>query len=141
VLPAKPSTSQDVSVCGALLARNIPHQARGSRLYPTETFGARAPCLHPSQDVLAQAEINRWLRGEMSANELRPAPEARFRERRVSTRLNKSGVGDDDPTVIEPQELELDARRCRAQFEQLPATSIALVASVPRSTFGAKRNA
>jgi putative SOS response-associated peptidase YedK len=52
--------------------------------------------------VLAQAEIDRWLRGEMSADELHPAPEATFRERRVSTRVNRADVDDDDPTVIDP---------------------------------------
>jgi putative SOS response-associated peptidase YedK len=57
--------------------------------------------------VLAQAEIDRWLRVEMAAGELHPAPEARFRERRVSTRLNKTGVGEDDPTILEPEELDL----------------------------------
>lgn len=52
--------------------------------------------------VLAQAEIDRWLMGEMQASELHPAPEARFREHRVSTRMNRTGVGDDDPSTIEP---------------------------------------
>jgi len=52
--------------------------------------------------VLAQTEIDRWLRGEMQASELHPAPEARFREYRVSTRMNRTGVGDDDQSTIEP---------------------------------------
>jgi putative SOS response-associated peptidase YedK len=52
--------------------------------------------------VLAQAEIDRWLRGEMSADELHPAPEATLRERRVSTRVNRADFGDDDPTIIDP---------------------------------------
>jgi putative SOS response-associated peptidase YedK len=55
--------------------------------------------------VLAQAGIDRWLRGEMSAEELHPVPEARFRERKVSSRLNRTGAGDDDPTIIEPEEV------------------------------------
>jgi putative SOS response-associated peptidase YedK len=57
--------------------------------------------------VLQQAEIDRWLRDEMSADELHPAPEATFRERKVSTRLNRTGEGDDDPTVLESEELDL----------------------------------
>jgi len=54
--------------------------------------------------VLAQSEIDRWLRGEMEASELHPAPEARFREHRVSPRMNPTDFGDDDPTIIEPVE-------------------------------------
>jgi putative SOS response-associated peptidase YedK len=57
--------------------------------------------------VLQQAEIDRWLRGEMSAEELHPAPEATFRERKVSRRMNNTRVGDDDPTVLESEELGL----------------------------------
>jgi putative SOS response-associated peptidase YedK len=57
--------------------------------------------------VLQQAEIDRWLRGEMSAEELHPAPEARFRERKVSKRMNNTRVDDDDPTVLEAEELDL----------------------------------
>lgn len=52
--------------------------------------------------VLAQAEIDRWLRGDMAASELHPAREERFNEYMVSSRLNRTGVGDDDPTIIEP---------------------------------------
>ena len=54
--------------------------------------------------VLVQSEIDRWLRGEMSAYELHPAPEAEFRRHRVSTRVNKTGQGDDDPTLVGPIE-------------------------------------
>ena len=42
--------------------------------------------------VLAQTEIDRWLRGEMTAEELHPAPEAAFQEKRVSTRMNRTGL-------------------------------------------------
>jgi hypothetical protein len=41
----------------------------------------------------------------MTAEELHAAPDATFRERRVSTRINRTGVGDDDPTVLELDEL------------------------------------
>jgi hypothetical protein len=37
----------------------------------------------------------------MMKEELRPAPEARFREQRVSTRVNRTGVGDDDSSLME----------------------------------------
>jgi putative SOS response-associated peptidase YedK len=56
--------------------------------------------------VLAEAEIDRWLRGDMVAEELHPAPEARFREQRVSPRINKTGAFDDDPSVIEPEKTD-----------------------------------
>jgi hypothetical protein len=43
----------------------------------------------------------------MAAEELHAAPDAKFKERRVSTRINRTGVGDDDPTILEPDELDL----------------------------------
>jgi hypothetical protein len=43
----------------------------------------------------------------MTKDELEPAPEARFNERKASTRMNKTGVGDDDPSVMDSDELEL----------------------------------
>jgi hypothetical protein len=51
--------------------------------------------------------IDRWLSCEMAAEELHAAPDAKFKERRVSTRINRTGVGDDDPTILEPDELDL----------------------------------
>jgi putative SOS response-associated peptidase YedK len=57
--------------------------------------------------VVAQAAIDRWLMAEMSAEELHPAPDAKFRERKVSRRVNKTGEGDDDPTILEFDELDL----------------------------------
>jgi hypothetical protein len=36
-----------------------------------------------------------------------PAPEAKYGERKASTRMNKTGVGDGDPSVMESDELEL----------------------------------
>ncbi len=54
--------------------------------------------------VLVQSEIDRWLRGEMSAEELHPAPEAKFSRHRVSPRINRTGQGDDDPTIVDPVE-------------------------------------
>ena len=57
--------------------------------------------------MMVQAEIDRWLRGEMTAEELHAAPDAKFKERRVSTRINKSGVLDDHPSVSKSDKLEL----------------------------------
>jgi putative SOS response-associated peptidase YedK len=51
--------------------------------------------------VLQQAEIDRWLRGEMSAEELHPVPEEAFKEHKVSRRMNNTRVGDDDPTLLD----------------------------------------
>jgi hypothetical protein len=42
----------------------------------------------------------------MEEDELHPAPDATFRERRVSRRMNRTDVGDDDPTIIEAEEVE-----------------------------------
>jgi hypothetical protein len=55
--------------------------------------------------VIAQENIDRWLRGEMEKNELHAARDATFRERNVSKRMNRTGAGDDDPTIIEDEEV------------------------------------
>jgi putative SOS response-associated peptidase YedK len=65
------------------------------------------PYHHRMPAALQQANIDRWLRGEMTAEELYPAPEAKFKERKVSSRINNSRVGDDDPTVLEFDELDI----------------------------------
>jgi putative SOS response-associated peptidase YedK len=54
--------------------------------------------------VIAQANIDRWLRGEMEKDELHAAPDAKFREHKVSKRMNSTGFGDDGPTIIEDEE-------------------------------------
>jgi hypothetical protein len=38
---------------------------------------------------------------------MRPKPERKVREHLVSSRLNRTGAGDDDPTIIEPVTQEL----------------------------------
>jgi putative SOS response-associated peptidase YedK len=56
---------------------------------------------------IAQANVDRWLRGDMMKDELEPAPEANYREHKASKRMNRTGFGDDDPSVMESEELEL----------------------------------
>ena len=49
---------------------------------------------------LSWSDAKKWLAGENAATLLGPAPEDALREWTVSTRVNRSGVGDDDPTLI-----------------------------------------
>jgi hypothetical protein len=51
--------------------------------------------------VLDQADIGRWLTGEAGTELLRPAGEDRLRMWTVSRRVNKTGTGDDDPTILD----------------------------------------
>ena len=53
--------------------------------------------------LLSAGDIEGWLNGTLGADALRPAAEAALREWPVSKRLNRTGVGDDDPTMIEPE--------------------------------------
>jgi hypothetical protein len=70
--------------------------------------------------VLAQqAEIDRWLSGEMDAKELRPASESALREWPIDKRVNQTGVGDDDPTLF--VESEFDGQHIKQRRGFLPA--------------------
>jgi putative SOS response-associated peptidase YedK len=51
--------------------------------------------------VLDNADIRPWLNGEAGTELLRPAAEDRLRMWPVSRRVNKTGTGDDDPTVTD----------------------------------------
>jgi putative SOS response-associated peptidase YedK len=51
--------------------------------------------------VLDKADIRPWLNGETGTELLRPAAEDRLRMWPVSRRVNKTGTGDDDPTLID----------------------------------------
>jgi putative SOS response-associated peptidase YedK len=52
---------------------------------------------HDRMPVLLEAkDFDAWLQG------LKPAPAEALGEWKVSPRLNRTGVGDDDPTIIEP---------------------------------------
>lgn len=64
-----------------------------------EAFHDRMPIL------LGPDQFDRWLDGEMTAAELQPASADALREWPVSRRLNRTGQGDDDPTIIEPVEV------------------------------------
>jgi putative SOS response-associated peptidase YedK len=54
--------------------------------------------------LLGAGDIEAWLEGSHGLEALRPAAANALRGWPVSKRLNKTGVGDDDPTVIEPTE-------------------------------------
>jgi hypothetical protein len=51
--------------------------------------------------VLDKADIGPWLNGEAGIELLRPAAEDRLRMWPVSRRVNKTGSGDDDPTLLD----------------------------------------
>ena len=57
---------------------------------------------HDRMPVLLRAEdFDAWLNGSLGADALRPAAESALREWSVSRRVNRAGVGEDDPTIIE----------------------------------------
>ena len=51
--------------------------------------------------VLDKTDIRPWLNGEAGTDLLRPAAEDRLRMWPVSRRVNKTGNGDDNPTLID----------------------------------------
>jgi putative SOS response-associated peptidase YedK len=60
---------------------------------------------HDRMPVLLRAEdFDAWLSGSLGADALRPAAESALREWPVSRRVNRAGVGEDDPTIIEKVE-------------------------------------
>ena len=52
--------------------------------------------------ILEWSSAREWMRGANPAALLRPAPENALQEWVVSTRVNKSGFGDEDQTLIDP---------------------------------------
>jgi putative SOS response-associated peptidase YedK len=57
---------------------------------------------HDRMPVLLRAEdFEDWLNGTLGADALRPAAESALREWPFSRRVNRTGVGEDDPTIIE----------------------------------------
>ncbi len=66
----------------------------------TRRIHDRLPVLLRPQDQEA------WLTGTAGVNLLRPAPNDLLRMWPVSKRVNVSGRGDDDPSLIEPVEDE-----------------------------------
>jgi putative SOS response-associated peptidase YedK len=58
---------------------------------------------HDRMPVLCtRSEVEPWLDGTVGPDALRPAQESALRAWPVSPRLNRTGVGDDDPAMIAP---------------------------------------
>lgn len=53
--------------------------------------------------LLSGPAIDAWLDGSMGAEGLKPAAESALRAWPVTKRVNRTGEGDDDPSLIEPQ--------------------------------------
>jgi putative SOS response-associated peptidase YedK len=53
--------------------------------------------------ILDPPNFDGWLNGSLGAEVLTCADESALREWPVSPRLNRTGVGDDDPTILEPE--------------------------------------
>ncbi len=52
--------------------------------------------------LLREADFATWLSGEAGPEILQPAAESALREWTVDKRVNRTGEGDDDPTIVEP---------------------------------------
>jgi putative SOS response-associated peptidase YedK len=57
---------------------------------------------HRMPAVLDERDFDRWLLGTAGPEVLKPAPDDLLREHPVSSRMNKTGVGDDDRNLTEP---------------------------------------
>ena len=64
-----------------------------------ENYHDRMPVL------LAEKDFAGWLDGSLGPEVLKPAPASALREWLISTRINRTGVGDDDPSIIEALEV------------------------------------
>ena len=64
---------------------------------------------HRMPAVLDESDFDAWLKGTAGPEALKPAPEDLLREHTVSTRVNNSRVGDDDPTLIDPMPMSDEA--------------------------------
>lgn len=51
--------------------------------------------------LLREADFATWLSGEACPDVLQPAAESALREWTVDRRVNRTGEGDDDPTIVE----------------------------------------
>ena len=69
---------------------------------------AASPWMGPYHDrmpaLIAANDHEAWLMGKLGVDALKPAPQDALREWKVSKRVNKTGVGDDDPTILDPVE-------------------------------------
>ena len=52
--------------------------------------------------LLSGVDIAGWLDGTLGQESLKPAAESALRAWTVSKRVNRTGVGDDDPTIVDP---------------------------------------
>ena len=52
--------------------------------------------------LLGVEDFDGWFDGSLGLETLKPAAERALREWIVSSRVNRTGVGDDDPTIVEP---------------------------------------
>jgi putative SOS response-associated peptidase YedK len=59
--------------------------------------------------LLAEEDFDRWLSGTAGVELLKPAPDNMLQRWPVSKRVNSSRAPADDPTLIEPIELEFAA--------------------------------
>lgn len=65
--------------------------------------------------LLDKGNFDAWLRAEKGQELLKPANDDLLEAWPVSRRVNKTGVGDDDPTIIEKIELELPTGQLRKE--------------------------
>jgi len=84
-----PATGEDVLSCTIIVT--------GASAWMTP-YHDRMPVL------LEPKDFDVWLDGSLGPEVLKPASEAALREWPISPRINRTGVGDDDPTIIEPLE-------------------------------------
>jgi putative SOS response-associated peptidase YedK len=67
---------------------------------------------HDRMPVLLTAkDFDAWLDGTLGASALGPAAESALREWPVSKRMNRTEVGDDDPTIVERDAASADEPR------------------------------
>ena len=52
--------------------------------------------------LLVEKDIDVWLDGTLGPEAFQPAAESALREWIVTTRVNRTGVGNDVPTIVEP---------------------------------------
>ncbi len=81
-----PETGESVMSCTIIVTDANPF---------TRTIHDRMPV------VLDKVDINPWLTGAVGLERLKPAADGLLRMWSVSRRVNRTGVGDDDPTLID----------------------------------------
>ncbi|MGE4046487.1 MAG: SOS response-associated peptidase [Acetobacteraceae bacterium] len=59
--------------------------------------------------IMARENFTGWLDGSLGVEVLKSAPESALREWCVSPRVNRTGAGDDDPSLVEPLATEQNA--------------------------------